>query len=50
MGLIDCYANFGVHFNIIRKERESRLYRVSMKSVKARKGEKIEKINVENKT
>ena len=34
MGLIDCYASFGVRFNIIRKERESWLYRVSINYVK----------------
>ena len=38
---------FGVYFNIIQKERESRLYRVSMKSVKARKGEYMMKIKGE---
>ena len=34
---IDCKASIGVRFNIIRKEKESRLYRAQVKSMKARK-------------
>ena len=37
------FGIFGVYFNIIQKERESRLYRASMKSEKARKGEQCGK-------